>query len=125
VQIDKGMKHGQKIVLQGMANEEPGTVPGDVVFVLAQKEHAKFVRKGDDLLYQQKLKLSQALCGGTFIIEQLDGRKLVLKTEPGQVMMMSPKRKSWRKTYRTRSPNALMAESSLGMIFRAFDYYGS
>ena len=98
MQIDKGMKHGQKIVLQGMANEEPGTVPGDVVFVLAQKEHAKFVRKGDDLLYQQKLKLSQALCGGTFIIEQLDGRKLVLKTEPGQVMMMFPKRKSWKKT---------------------------
>lgn len=37
MQIDKGMKHGQKIVLQGMANEEPGTLPGDVVFVLAQK----------------------------------------------------------------------------------------
>jgi DnaJ-class molecular chaperone len=30
----------------------PGTIPGDVVFVLAQEKHPKFIRKNDDLLYQ-------------------------------------------------------------------------
>jgi DnaJ-class molecular chaperone len=41
----------------------PGTVPGDVVFVLACNKHKTFLRKSDDLLYQTKIPLSQALTG--------------------------------------------------------------
>uniref|UniRef100_A0A6U4Y5A6 J domain-containing protein n=2 Tax=Hemiselmis andersenii TaxID=464988 RepID=A0A6U4Y5A6_HEMAN len=86
VQIDKGMKHGQKITLSGAADEAPGQQPGDIVFVIAQKEHAKFMRKGDDLLMTQKIMLSEALCGTKFVIEQLDGRQLLVATEPGAVI---------------------------------------
>jgi len=49
--IEKGMKHGQKIVMRGEADQLPGTIPGDVVFVLAQEKHPLFFRKNDDLLY--------------------------------------------------------------------------
>jgi DnaJ family protein A protein 2 len=55
VQIDKGMQDKQKIVFQGEADQAPGTVPGDVVFVLQCKKHAKFLRKGDDLLMEHKV----------------------------------------------------------------------
>ena len=34
-----------------------GTIPGDVVFVLAQEKHPLFFRKNDDLLYQVKIPL--------------------------------------------------------------------
>lgn len=55
VPVDKGMRHNQKITFQGEADEAPGITPGDVVFVVQQKEHARFIRKGDDLLMQQKV----------------------------------------------------------------------
>ena len=42
VQFDKGMKHNQKVTFQGEADEAPGIVPGDVVFVVQEKEHARF-----------------------------------------------------------------------------------
>lgn len=57
VQIDKGMQDKQKIVFQGEADQAPGTVPGDVVFVLQCKKHNKFIRKGDDLLMEHKVPL--------------------------------------------------------------------
>ena len=38
VQVEKGMRNKQKITLKGMADEAPGTVPGDVVFIIVQKE---------------------------------------------------------------------------------------
>jgi DnaJ homolog subfamily A member 2 len=83
VQIDKGMQDKQKIVFQGEADQAPGTVPGDVVFVLQCKKHAKFLRKGDDLLMEHKVKLVEALCGAEFVVKHLDDRNIVVKTQPG------------------------------------------
>ena len=86
VQIDKGMKNNQKITFQGEADQKPGILPGDVVFVIQQKEHKVFKRKNDDLLIQQKIPLVEALCGTSFVVNHLDGRKLVVKTKPGEVI---------------------------------------
>ena len=63
MQIDKGMQDKQKIVFQGEADQAPGTVPGDVVFVLQCKKHAKFLRKGDDLLMEHKV----CVCSATML----------------------------------------------------------
>ena len=46
VNVEKGMQHNQKIVFQGEADEAPDTTPGDIVFVVQQKEHPVFKRKG-------------------------------------------------------------------------------
>jgi len=86
VQIDKGMKNNQKITFAGEADQKPGLQPGDVVFVIQQKEHKTFKRKNDDLLIQQKVPLVEALCGASFIVNHLDGRKLVVKTAPGELI---------------------------------------
>lgn len=86
VPIDKGMQDKQKIVFAGEADQAPGTVPGDVVFVLQCKKHHQFLRKGDDLLMEHKVKLVEALCGATFVINHLDDRKLVVKTQPGMLI---------------------------------------
>ncbi|KAI3470660.1 hypothetical protein Pfo_027323 [Paulownia fortunei] len=84
--VEKGMQHGQKITFPGEADEAPDTVTGDIVFVLQQKEHPKFKRKGDDLFVEHTLTLTEALCGFQFILTHLDNRQLLIKSEPGEVI---------------------------------------
>ncbi|GLJ30744.1 hypothetical protein SUGI_0609300 [Cryptomeria japonica] len=86
VNVEKGMQHGQKIVFQGEADEAPDTITGDIVFVLQLKEHPKFKRKGDDLYIEHSLTLAEALCGFQFTLKQLDGRQLLLKSSPGEIV---------------------------------------
>ncbi|XP_071721802.1 dnaJ protein homolog isoform X1 [Rutidosis leptorrhynchoides] len=86
VHVEKGMQNGQKITFPGEADEAPDTVTGDIVFVLQQKEHPKFKRKGDDLFYEHTLSLTESLCGFQFILTHLDGRHLLIKSEAGEVV---------------------------------------
>ncbi|XP_047325803.1 dnaJ protein homolog [Impatiens glandulifera] len=86
VVVEKGMQHGQKITFPGEADEAPETVTGDIVFVLQQKEHPKFKRKGEDLFVEHALSLTEALCGYQFILTHLDNRQLLVKSQPGEVV---------------------------------------
>ncbi|KAL3850255.1 hypothetical protein ACJIZ3_012137 [Penstemon smallii] len=87
VHVEKGMQNGQKITFPGEADEAPDTVTGDIVFVLQQKEHPRFKRKnGDDLFVEVTLSLREALCGFQYILTHLDGRQLLIKSQPGEVV---------------------------------------
>ncbi|CAA0824336.1 Chaperone protein dnaJ 2 [Striga hermonthica] len=86
VHVEKGMQNGQKITFPGEADEAPDTITGDIVFVLQQKEHPRFKRKGDDLFIEHSLTLTEALCGFHFVLSQLDGRQLLIKSQPGEVV---------------------------------------
>ncbi|KAF4370834.1 hypothetical protein F8388_011817 [Cannabis sativa] len=86
VHVEKGMQHGQKIVFDGQADEAPDTVTGDIVFVLQQKEHPMFKRKYDDLYVEHNPSLTEALCGFQFALNHLDGRQLLIKSNPGEVI---------------------------------------
>lgn len=85
VNIEKGMVHGQKIKFSGEADEVPGTLPGDVIIVVQEKEHEVFKRKGADLVIPFELQLSEALCGFVKTITHLDGRVLKIEVPAGQV----------------------------------------
>ncbi len=63
VHIEKGAHHNQKITFRGMADETPGRETGDVHFVIQEKEHDMFKRKGADLLLMKDISLNQALAG--------------------------------------------------------------
>lgn len=86
VHVEKGMQNGQKIVFEGQADEAPDTVTGDIVFILQLKEHPKFKRKQDDLYVEHNVTLTEALCGFQFVLTHLDGRQLLIKTNPGEVI---------------------------------------
>nr|AAB49030.1 DnaJ homolog [Arabidopsis thaliana] len=86
VNVEKGMQHSQKITFEGQADEAPDTVTGDIVFVLQQKEHPQFKRKGEDLFVEHTLSLTEALCGFQFVLTHLDGRSLLIKSNPGEVV---------------------------------------
>ncbi|KAK2380017.1 dnaJ protein subfamily B member [Trifolium repens] len=86
VHVEKGMQNSRKITFPGEAEEAPDTVTGDIIFVLQQKEHPKFKRKSEDLFVEHTLSLTEALCGFQFVLTHLDGRQLLIKSNPGEVV---------------------------------------
>ncbi|XP_066348760.1 chaperone protein dnaJ A6-like isoform X2 [Miscanthus floridulus] len=62
------------------------TVSGDIIFVLQVKEHPRFKRKYDDLFIEHTISLTEALCGFQFILTHLDGRQLLIKSNPGEII---------------------------------------
>merc|ERR1719272_2090753 len=91
VHIQKGSPDGHKVTFREMADEHPDADAGDVHFVLKEQEHAVFKRKGADLFIERKISLSEALCGFELDITHLDGRKLFIKTAPGEIVKPPPR----------------------------------
>ncbi|KAL8455560.1 hypothetical protein Emag_000689 [Eimeria magna] len=81
-----GVKNHHKIFFRGEADERPGEIPGDVVLVVEQQEHEVFKRRGNDLFMTKKITLYEALCGFKFLLTHLDGRQLLIKGKPGEVV---------------------------------------
>lgn len=86
VHIEKGMKHKQKVTFAGMADEKPNVETGDVNFIVQEKEHDLFKRKGADLLITKALSLKEALTGFAWKVKHLDGRELIIKSKPGEII---------------------------------------
>jgi DnaJ family protein A protein 2 len=86
VHVDRGVKSGHKIEFRGEGDQTPGVQPGDVVFEIEQKPHARFQRKDDDLFYQAEIDLVTALAGGNIFVEHLDDRWLSVEILPGEVI---------------------------------------
>ena len=84
--IDKGSPNNCQYTFHGEADEAPGMEPGDVIIVVQEQPHKRFKRKGADLLIEKKITLQEALCGVNFVLEHLDGTKLKIKNEPGEVI---------------------------------------
>lgn len=86
VEVDKGMHDKQQITFSEEGDQYPDTIPGDVVIIIREKESdCGFVRRDDDLIYEAEIELIEALTGFEFIITHLDGRKLLVKSNPGEI----------------------------------------
>merc|ERR1719393_364626 len=86
VHIQKGSPHDHKMTFREMADENPDMDTGDVVFILKEQEHKEFKRKGADLFIERKISLVEALCGFEIEVTHLDGRKLLVKSSPGDIV---------------------------------------
>ena len=84
--IDKGSPNNCQYTFHGEADEYPGQEPGDVVIVVQEQPHKKFKRKGADLLFEHKITLVEALTGVDFMLTHLDGTKIRIRNEPGEVI---------------------------------------
>lgn len=76
VEVKKGWKAGTKITFKEEGDERPGIIPADLVFVIAEKDHARFKREGNNLVYTANISLRDALTGGTVEVLTLDNRTL-------------------------------------------------
>jgi DnaJ family protein A protein 2 len=87
VNIDKGMKRGDFVTFAGEGDQVPGVrLSGDIIIVLDQKPHDVFQRRGNHLLLEKTIGLSEALTGVKLAIKHLDGRTLLIETAPGTVI---------------------------------------
>lgn len=80
------MKDGQKIFFRGEGDQQPDIEPGDVIILLQVKPHEIYQRSGDDLLLNRTVTLTEALCGFSFVLKQLDGRDLLIKHPQGEIV---------------------------------------
>lgn len=78
IDIKPGWKKGTKITFPEKGNEQPNVIPADLIFIVDEKRHNTFTRDGNDLVFTQKISLSDALTGYTVHITTLDGRKLTI-----------------------------------------------
>ena len=88
-------REGDKIILEGEADQVPEQEPGDIVFSLVQIEHETFRRAGADLSAEIEITLAESLCGfSRVVMKHLDGRGLHIQhpqsnagvLRPGQVI---------------------------------------
>lgn len=86
VHVDKGMKDEQKITFRGEGDQQPDVEAGDVIIVLQQKTHESFQRNGNDLYMPLTISLTEALCGFVYVLKHLDGRHILIKSKPGEVI---------------------------------------
>lgn len=93
--IPRGAKQGERIVLQGEADQLPDQEPGDIIFTLDEAPHDVFDRAGADLKADLKISLVEALTGfNRVVLTHLDGRGISLNVKqprgkilrPGQVL---------------------------------------
>jgi hypothetical protein len=57
-----------------------------VIIVLQEAAHSTFKRNDADLLVEQEITLFEALCGFEFVLTHLDGRTLLIKSNPGEII---------------------------------------
>ena len=100
-------REGDKIVLEGEADQLPDQEPGSIIFSLVETEHSTFRRSGPDLSAEVHISLSEALCGfSRILIKHLDGRGLHVKhpqsdgepLKPGTVIKVSGEGMPYKKS---------------------------
>lgn len=81
VEVPAGAKNGTRLVVPFAGNREPGIIPGDVIFVIREREHAFFSRDDENnLIYKAKISLQEALTGCDLLIQLPCGETLNLGT---------------------------------------------
>lgn len=78
ITVRPGWKKGTKVTFPGEGDESVQALAPDVVFVIAEKTHAHFVREGNNLIFTARISLADALSDCSLQVPALDGRLLSL-----------------------------------------------
>jgi len=82
IDVTKGMRDGEHITFEGVADEKPGMVAGDLRFVIWEMAHPVYHREGDNLYKTMEIPLLDALVGFQITLTHLDGHEFtVTKTD--------------------------------------------
>jgi len=73
VDVFKGIRDGEAISFEDVADEKPGYKAGDLNFVVMEQDHPDYNREGDNLYMTKAIPLVDALTGFSLTFKQLDG----------------------------------------------------
>ncbi len=79
--IQAGMKHGDTIKFDQVADEAVGHIPGDLIFHIHQIADSTFLRQGDDLTMNMVISLEESLLGFEREFFHVDGHRVVVKKD--------------------------------------------
>lgn len=82
VVIPPGIENGEMVRLSGRGEASPGGVSGDLYIKIHVERNSKFIKEGHNLGMNLGVKLTDALLGGSYDIETLDG-KIAVKIPKG------------------------------------------
>lgn len=85
INIPKGVQHGQQILIngEGCAPERGNGQYGDLIVVIREKQHQKYIRDNNDLYFDIEVQIIDAILGCTKTIETIDGKTLSTKIPLG------------------------------------------
>lgn len=87
IYIPRGSREGERITLEGEADQFPDQTPGDIIFTLVEEPHDIFTRVGHDLSADLTVTLSEALCGfSRVVLKHLDGRGIHMEFSQGKIL---------------------------------------
>ena len=78
VSLPRGIQNGQSVRLSGVVDSVSEAPPADVIFLIRERRHPIFTRRGHDLAMEIKISLSEAIVGYRRNITCLDGRTIVI-----------------------------------------------
>jgi len=95
VPIAPGMRWGHQHVFKEKGDQAPREhiLPGDIIVTLAEKKHAYFQRRGDDLVLHKTISLAESLLGFSFSLTLLNGTTVVIQTAAGKI---TPSNTTWK-----------------------------
>jgi len=79
VVIERGMADAYEVKFERASEQQPDTIPGDVIVTLRTQPHQRFKRQGNDLHMEQRLTLREALLGYSTSFAHLDGHRVNLQ----------------------------------------------
>eukprot|EP00917_Polyrhabdina_sp_WS-2016_P009141 GHVP01020403.1.p1 GENE.GHVP01020403.1~~GHVP01020403.1.p1 ORF type:complete len:372 (-),score=69.59 GHVP01020403.1:8-1123(-) len=81
IKVEKGADEGEEIIFPRMANEEPGSEPGDLIVVIAIENDRDFKRNGKNLETKVTITLLEALVGFTKKVKLPGGETFIIKRD--------------------------------------------
>jgi DnaJ family protein B protein 4 len=85
--IRKGWKSGTKVTFEGEGDQlSPRSPPADVIFVIQEKLHQHFQRRGNDLVYKCSIDLKKALTGAAVQVPTIDGKDIKVTIPEGTIV---------------------------------------
>ena len=95
INIPAGVAEGMQLSMQGKGNAAArGGIPGDLLIVVEETEHASLKRDGNNLLYNLFISVPEVILGTSAEINTLDGKakiKIDAGTQSGKVLRLRGK----------------------------------
>jgi DnaJ-class molecular chaperone len=81
IEVTPGLRNGEHISFEGVADEQPGFTTGDLHFLIMEEPHDVYHRDRDDLYKTMEVPLVDALTGFSITLTHLDGKEFTLTVD--------------------------------------------
>lgn len=83
VEIPAGIDEGEFIILRNQGNVISESCKGDIKIAISVRNDSPFKRNGLDIIFNKTLTLKESLCGFSFDLRHINGKKYTLNNSKG------------------------------------------